>query len=445
MYNQKTPSENMNKGWLKPKGEKNMKKILSVLLLALISMSVVFAGGASDSSSANAEVTTLKLANWDTSTMPFIPAVIEAFESENPDIKVEVIDIPSAEYVTKLNVMLNGGSDLDLFFAKEADKTKAFYDKGQLANLSSYIEAAGIDMSTYGGTDANFIYDGSVYGMPVRTDKYVLYYNKDMFDAAGVPYPDNDMTWSEFEEIAAKITSGSGASKKYGAFIHSWQACVQNWAVQDGKNTIMSGNYEMFKPYYEMVLRMQEAGSIMDYATIKSSGIHYSDPFLQGNVGMLPMGSWFMATIIQRVEKGESSVNWGVAVIPHADDVENGYTVGATTPICINNASKNKDAAWKFAEFISGPKGAEIYASYGQIPSLSGEKYMEILSTMPGMPENVLDGLYSVNVSPDRPAMDHVTEVDQMLGQEHSLIMLGEVSVDEGIATMNERLAEILK
>lgn len=41
--------------------------------------------------------------------------------------------------------------------------------------------------------------------------------------------------------------------------------------------------------------------------------------------------------------------------------------------------------------------------------------------------------------------MDHVTEVDQMLGQEHSLIMLGEVFIDEGIATMNERLAEILK
>lgn len=412
-------------------------------MVALLALATVFAGGSAESQDSG--VTTLKLANWDTSTMPFIPAVIEAFEAENPDIKIEIIDIPSAEYVTKLNVMLNGGSDVDLFFAKEADKTKVFYDKGQLTNLSPYIEAAGIDMADYGGTDANFIYDGSVYAMPVRTDIYVLFYNKDMFDAAGLPYPDNDMTWTEFEEIAAKLTTGTGATKKYGAFIHSWQACVQNWGVQDGKHTIMSGGYEFFKPYYEMVLRMQEAGTIMDYATIQSSGIHYSDPFVQGNVGMLPMGSWFMATIIQRIDNGESDINWGVAVIPHADDVPNGYTVGASTPICINNASTKKDAAWKFVEFVSGPKGAEIYAANGQIPALADSKYMEILASMPGMPEGVAAGLYTTNVSPDRPAMDHVTEVDQMLGQEHSLIMLGENTVDEGIAEMAKRFTEIVK
>ena len=206
----------------------------------------------------------------------------------------------------------------------------------------------------------------------------------------------------------------------------------------------MSGGYEFFKPYYEMVLRMQKEGTIMDFATISSSGIHYSDPFTQGNVAMLPMGSWFMSTIIQRINSGESKINWGVAVIPHADDVENGYTVGATTPICINNASKNKDAAWKFVEFISGPKGAEIYAKGGQIPALADSAYLEILASMPGMPEDVVAGLYTSNISPDRPAMDHVTEVDQMLKQEHSLIMLGELSIDEGIAEMNERFNEIV-
>lgn len=421
-----------------------MKKILIFALVALIAITGVFANGEKETAASDG-TTTLKLANWDTSTMPYLTEVINQFQAENPGIKVEVIDIPSAEYVTKLNVMLNGGSDLDLFFVKEADKTKAFYDKGQLADLTGYISQSGIDKAAYNGTDANFIYDGHTYGMPVRTDQYVLFYNKDIFDAAGVAYPDNDMTWTEFEETAKAITSGSGATKKYGAFIHSWQACVQNWGVQDGKHTIMSGGYEFFKPYYEMVLRMQKDGSIMDYATISSSGIHYSDPFTQGNIGMLPMGSWFISTIIQRINSGESSINWGVAVIPHAEDVPNGYTVGASTPICINNASNKKDAAWKFVEFISGPKGAEIYATYGQIPSLSDPQYLELLASQPGMPEDLVDGLYTTNIAPDRPAMDHVTEIDQMLAEEHSLIMLGELSVDEGIAEMAERYNEIVR
>lgn len=421
-----------------------MKKFIAIALVALVALTGAFANGNNESTSGSG-VTTLKLANWDTSTMSYLTDAIAAFEAENPDIKVEIIDIPSAEYPTKLNVMLNGGSDLDVFFVKEADKTKAFYDKGQLADLTPYIEAAGIDMSAYNGKDKNFIYDGKNYGMPFRNDQYVLYYNKDIFDAAGVAYPDNDMTWAEFEETAAKITSGEGATKKYGAFIHSWQACVQNWGVQDGKHTIMSGGYEFFKPYYEMVLRMQENGSIMDFATISSSGIHYSDPFTQGNVGMLPMGSWFTSTIIQRINNGESSINWGVAVIPHADDVPNGYTVGATTPLCINNASKNKDAAWKLIEFLCGPKGQEFAAKGGQIPALADDSYLDILASQPGMPEGLKDGYFATNVSPDRPAMDYVSEIDQMLKEEHSLIMLGELSIDEGIAEMAERFTEIVK
>lgn len=330
-----------------------------------------------------------------------------------------------------------------MFFVKEADKTKTFYDRGQLADLTPYIEAAGIDMSTYNGTDANFIFDGKTYGMPVRTDQYVLFYNKDIFDAAGLPYPDNDMTWTEFEQLAAQLTSGEGANKVYGAHFHSWNACVQNWGVQDGEHTIMSGEYSFFKPYYEMVLRMQEAGSCMDYGTIQGSGIGYTDVFARGQVAMLPMGSWLIQTMIQRCSTGESTVNWGVAVIPHAEDVPNGYTVGATTPICINNASKNKDAAWKFVEFLTGPEGAQILAECGQVPALSGN-YLDVFAAVEGMPEGVVDGLYATHISPDRPAMDKVTEIDQMLLAEHQLILLGEETVDEGIANMNRNYAEIM-
>ena len=218
-----------------------MKKALTVLLIALIAMTSVFANGASESSEDG--VTTLTLAFWDVSQNNYINEVIAAFEAANPDIKIELQDTPSTEYITKLNTQLNGGSDVDMFFVKEADKTKTFYDRGQLTDLTPYIEASGIDMADYNGTDANFIFDGKVYGMPVRTDQYVLFYNKDIFDAAGVPYPDDDMTWTEFEDLALQLTSGEGANKIYGAHFHSWNACVQNWGVQDGKHTIMSGEY----------------------------------------------------------------------------------------------------------------------------------------------------------------------------------------------------------
>ena len=60
------------------------------------------------------------------------------------------------------------------------------------------------------------------------------------------------------------------------------------------------------------------------------------------------------------------------------------------------------------------------------------------------MPEDIIEGLYTTHISPDRPAMDKVTEIDQMLLAEHQLILLGEESVDEGIANMNRNYAEIM-
>ena len=419
-----------------------MKKILTIALIALMAMTSVFANGASETSADG--TTTLTFAVWDFSQNSYLSAIISAFEAQHPDVKIEIQDSPAADYITKLNTQLNGGDDVDLFLIKESDKSKTFYDRGQLTNLTPYIEADGIDMSTYNGTDANFIFDGNTYAMPVRTDQYVLFYNKDIFDAAGVPYPDNDMTWTEFEDLAAQLTSGSGATKKYGAYFHSWNACVQNWGVQDGKHSIMSGEYSFFKPYYEMVLRMQEAGTCMSFAQIQASGLSYTDVFAQGNIAMLPMGSWLIQTMIQRNRTGESSVNWGVAVIPHAEDVPNGYTVGATTPICINNASQNKDLAWEFVKFMTGPEGAQIMAENGQVPALSDEGYLETYAATPGMPEDIIEGLYTTHISPDRPAMDKVTEIDQMLLAEHQLILLGEESVDEGIANMNRNYAEIM-
>ncbi len=387
---------------------------------------------------------TLKVATWDLDSAPYINPIVEAFEAKYPNITVEISDTPSADYTNKLSIMLNGGSDVDAFWVKDADTIKALNDKGQLADLTEYINRDGVDLSAYNGLAENFIFDNKVVGLPARTDYYVLYYNKDIFDAAGVEYPSNDMTWEEFEATAKQITSGSDASKTYGALIHTWQACVENWGVQDGKHTIMDTDYSFFKPYYEMALRMQnDDKSIQDYATLKSNNIHYSSPFLLGQVGMMPMGTWFMSTIISKINDGESTINWGVATIPHAADIEAGYTVGSTTPMCVNNASENKEAAWEFAKFVSGSEGASHYAATGAIPAMTNDEMLAQIAVAPGMPEGVLEALAVKNITLDRPIVDKVGEVNQMLAEEHDLIMLGELTVDEGLAEMGERSAEI--
>lgn len=441
-----------------------MKKLLSLALAGAMCLSL-FAGCAgkpdpapssgsnpppaqSDASGGPAEPAgltgTLKVSMWDLSADAIFSSVIKAFEDANPGVTIEPIDIPSADYGTKLSVMLNGGSDVDVFWVKDADTIYPIANRGQMADMSSYITRDGLDLGIYNGQAEDFNINGKQIGMPFRTDYYVLFYNKDIFDAAGVEYPSNDMTWTQFEELAKKVTMGEGVDKKYGAYFHTWQACIQNWAVQDGQHTIMDTDYSFFKPYYEMALRMQnDDKTCMDYGTVKTANLHYSGVFSDGSVALMPMGTWFAATMIDKINKGESSVNWGIATLPHPDNVEAGYTVGATTPICINEASPNKDLAWEFVKFVCGPEGAAAVAAQGGVPALLDNDTLKALTSVDGYPEGALEALQVKNIVRDRPVADKVSEVNQMLGEQHSLIMLGESDLDAVLADMGAQSKSI--
>lgn len=440
-----------------------LKKVLSLTLASALAASALAAcgstassapassaapaGSAASSSVAEGEVSgKLTFSVWDKDSNAYLQTLADKFVEKNPGVEIDIQDTPAAEYTNKLGIDLNGGAAADVIMIKDADTSLSLAEKGQLEDLTPYIEKDGIDLAMFNGLAENFFLADKQIGVPIRTDYYVLYYNKDIFDAAGVEYPSNDMTWAEFEETAKSLTSGEGNDKVYGAHFHTWQAMVENWAVQDGKNTIMGPDYEFMRPYYEMVLRMQnEDKSVQDYGTLKAGSIAYAGAFQNGNIGMMPMGSWYMAMHSQKVADGETDVkNWGVATIPHAEGVEAGYTVGSTTPLAINAASENKDAAWAFIKFATTDlEGQTILAEAGQIPGGVNDELRGILTSQEGMPEGASDALIVKNIVLDRPIVAYVNEVNKMLEEEHGLVMLGESTVDDFITTITERSAEI--
>jgi multiple sugar transport system substrate-binding protein len=260
------------------------KKVV-LLVLSIAAVICVFTGcskkgqSRTDQSSGSVD---LKIAAWDVTSTKYFSELIEVFDASHPNIKVEVFDIPSADYTQKLSVMLNGGSEVDVFWIKDGDTTRGLSNRGQLADLSSYVRQDNINLAAFNGLADAFNMDGKLAALPAHTAYYVLFYNKDIFDKAGVPYPSNDLTWSQWERLAGRLTSGSGDNKVWGAHFHTWQALVQNWAVQDGKHTIVDTDYGFMKPYYEMVIRMQDAGSIMDFGSLKAGNINYTNAFLRG-------------------------------------------------------------------------------------------------------------------------------------------------------------------
>ena len=397
-----------------------------------------------------AEEVTLKWAIWDKESTPYWVALQEAYEAAHPGVTIEMVDLGSADYMTVLATELSGsGSDFDVVTIKDVPGYATLVSKNTLEPLDSYISNAGIDVSAYGGVDKQITVNGSLYELPFRNDFWVIFYNKDLFDAAGVAYPTNDMTFDEYDALARQLTDTTFGSQVYGSHYHTWRSAVQLFGVLDGKHTILDGNYDFLKPYYEMVLGQEKDQVCRKYADLSAEGLHYSAAFSGGDVAMLNMGSWFISTMISNLESGEydSSLcgNWGLVKYPHADGVEAGSTLGTITGLAVTSVSANKDAAFDFVEWVSGAEGAEVMASTGNFPALMTDGVADIICSLPGFPADAesKEALKVSNLYLEVPYAENVSEINAVLDTYHGSIMNGEMTVDEGIAAMNDEVAKI--
>ncbi len=395
------------------------------------------------------EPVNLKWALWDVSSTVYYQPLIDAYTAAHPNVSIEMVDLGSTDYSTVLGTQLSGsGSDFDVVTIKDVPGYVSLVNKGVLEPLNDRIAADGVDLSLYNGVTDQVTIDGNLYELPFRSDIWVLFYNKDIFDAAGVAYPTNDMTWDEYDKLARSVTDTTAGSEIYGSHYHTWRSTIQLDGILDGKNTIVDGNYEFTKPYYEMVLAQQKDGVCMDYATLKTQGLHYSAAFAQGNVATMNMGSWFIATLIQKIKDGEYTdcTNWGIVKYPHADGVEAGSTLSTITALAVPTSAPNKDAAWDFVKFVSGAEGAEVMASTGNIPAMTNDKIVDLIAGMDGFPTDDAskEALVTSHTYLEMPANDKSSEIETVLNEQHDLIMNEEVSVDDAIAAMNEGVQAIL-
>ena len=316
--------------------------------------------------------------------------------------------------------------------------------------MNDYIEADGVDLSQYAGTTERVTVDGSLYQMPFGSSFWVMYYNKDIFDAAGVDYPTNDMTFEEYDELARKVTDTTFGAQIYGAHYHTWRSAVQLFGVLDGEHTILDGEYSFTKPYYEMVLQQEADGVCRKYVDLKTEGLHYSAAFANGNVAMMNQGTWYISTLIANLASGEYDAdlcgNWGIVKYPHAEGVEPGSTLGTIAGVSITSECDNPDAAWEFVKWVSGEEGAAVMTQCGEFPAIMSAEVRDRIAAMEGFPtdEASKDALEVTNLYFEAPYSDKVSEINSILDSYHGSIMSGEMTIDEGIEAMNTEVGKVL-
>lgn len=393
------------------------------------------------------EAVTLKWALWDWDKVAYYKPLIEAYQAKHPNVKFEPIDLGSQDYQQMISTQLTGGSkDIDIVTVKDVPGYANLVRAGSISDLSGFMKEQKVDPAPFGGLIEELTIDGKIYALPFRSDFWVVYYNKDIFDKAGVTYPTNDMTWAQFDQIATKLAGGMGANKTYGALLHTWRSTVQLPGILDGEHTLVDGEYAFLKPWYERALALQKEGAIPSYASLKTSNTHYSALFFNGTIGMLPMGTWFIGTQIAKVKSGESkSKNWGIVKFPHPDGVAAGTTAAQIAGLAVNANSDHKQAALDFIKFASGPDGAKIVADTGTIPAQRTDDVGAKIAALPGFPQDEASkaALKAGKSFLEMAVNPNAAKIEVVLNRAHDSIMTDNISIDDGLKEMTDGVKAI--
>lgn len=419
-----------------------------IAVVATLSLAAC-SGGSGDTPAAeeSSGPVTLTLSGWSLETTPEFQTLADAFHEENPDVTVELKEYDPANYNTLVTADLAAGVGPDIITQKEVKYVTTFQEGGQLLDVSDVELPADIS-----GT-SSYEVDGTAYGVPYRQDSWVLFYNKDLFDAAGVDYPDGSWTWDDYDEAAAALTEGlatSGSAAK-GAYQHRWQSTVQGFANAQSKDgDILEGDYGYLKPYYERVLALQADGDQVDFNTSSANQLTYQGEFGKQNAAMLPMGTWYVATLIAQQASGDADTfNWGIAPIPQLDEKTTGtdntpVTFGDPTGFSINAAvdESKAAAAKKFLEFAASEDAAKALAAIGITPALLNDAVVETYFGVEGAPTDDLSkfAFSTHETKPENPTSSKTAAIQGILNDLHTAVMSGSDNIDNAIKTAEDRV-----
>jgi multiple sugar transport system substrate-binding protein len=292
--------------------------------------------------------------------------IATAFEAAHPDISVNIDVADWDGYWEKLRVQVAGGSAPDVF-AMDAPLYPDWQARGVLLNMQPYIDAdPSILEGIYPITLEAYRTDEGLFGLPRDFQTIVLFYNKDMFDAAGVAYPTEDWTWEDFRTAAKALTvdkDANGTPEQWGAWAEVydmeplWGPVVWSHGgdvvnPEAGETLIDSpeamAGFEFIRSVWLDDKSMPTSEQLSQYGW---------DGLLSGVAAMGFSGHWSVP------EYAGAGLNLGVAPVPSGPAGRTtmvnsaGFVISASTP--------NADAAWEFVKYATSEAGQTELAKIG--------------------------------------------------------------------------------
>ncbi len=284
-----------------------MKKVLAAAL-SLACASTLFAATAVTASAADKKEVVI----WDyfetDAQKQMMQSLIDEFNASQDEYEASHVYVPFADYEKQLTLGIASGELPDLVILDGCGMA-SFIQLGLFGDISD----ADINWDEYmEGPMESTMLDGKHYGIPFATNCTALFYNKDLFDAAGIDYPDENTTWDEFHEMAKALTK-DGVSGFGNAATNTDEGtfqCLQWLYTAGGSYTDIEDGVDAYKLMQEMI----EDGS-WTKECVNWTQSDVNNNFMAGNLAMKQNGPWQ----IPGIEANAPDLNYGVTVLPKKD------------------------------------------------------------------------------------------------------------------------------
>lgn len=340
-------------------------------LVALLCLASLLLGGCAGSGPAQVSF----MVFGDPAELAAYQTLVDAFETKFPDIQIDLRHVASqGDYQKQLVTAFAAGAEPDVMLLNYR-RFMQFAARGGLEPVGSYFENSDLISSDqfYPQAIEAFQWDDETWCVPQNISSLVIYYNRDLFDAAGVAYPVAGWTWADFLETARALTrdlDGDGLVDQYGAGISPelFRLAVFVWQnggelvddpVQPTRLTLDApASLEAFQWFVD--LQMVEH-VVPDAAAEQAQSSE--DRFMGGSVAM-----YFNSRRGVPTYRTVTGLDWDVAPLP-AGVVNAGIL--HSDAYCMAAKTENKDAAWALIEFANSVEGQTIMAGTGRtVPSL---------------------------------------------------------------------------
>jgi multiple sugar transport system substrate-binding protein len=304
---------------------------------------------------------TISYAIWgDTTELANQQRIVDAFTAMNPSIKVNVTVADWDTYWDKLQTSLAGGNAPDVFLM-DGPLYPDYQTRDQLLDLTPLIARDGFDTSQLAdlGIQDFTAPDSHLYGLPRDLSTIALYYNKKMFDAAGIAYPDATWNWDKLVQVSQQLTKTVDGQQQWGFYTETtdmenyWSSLV--W--QAGGDIVGSDKKTLMIDTDKAAQGIQFLQDLIYKYKVMAQptpGGGSGDLFENGQAALEANGSWLVPSHVA------AGIDFGVAPLP-AGPAGQATSVNPSG-VVISKTTKSPDAAWEFVKCYTGPQMQQMVA-----------------------------------------------------------------------------------